>query len=363
MGEKILEIKNLKKHYASGFILDVDHLVIDEDKIMVLIGPNGSGKSTLIKLINLLEQADNGEIIFHGVNILSPHTDARSCRRDMSAVFQEPFLFNMSVYANILLGLELRRIRFKQKKMAFEYLVEKLNIKHLLLRNPKSLSGGEQQRVALARSFVLEPKLLLLDEPLANIDQLSREELRYDLFSILKDTKSSAIYVTHDRNEAMVIADDIAVINSGKIEQSGHKNEVFRRPLNEFVARFVGVETLLEGTVLENKNNVCMIRINGTKIYAVSDFKTGQEVTVAIRPEDVVLFSEGTDLSSSSALNFFRGPVTELQDVGLFKKVELDCGFRLVSFVTANSVDRMGLEKGKVVNSSVKASSIHLLKK
>ncbi|MBM3705801.1 MAG: ABC transporter ATP-binding protein [Actinobacteria bacterium] len=358
MVRKILEIKNLKKHYDSGFDLGVDHLGLDENRIMVLIGPNGSGKSTLIKLINLLEQPDSD-----GSNVLYSGKAACDLRKNMSAVFQDPFLFNMSVYNNIIIGLKLRHIKVGQKKEIFDYLIEKLNIEHLLLRNPGSLSGGEQQRVALARALVLEPRLLLLDEPLANIDQLSREDLRSDLFGILKDTERSAIYVTHDRNEAMIIADDIAVINSGKIEQTGPKNDVFRRPSNEFVAKFVGVETLLEGTVLENKNNVCSVGINRTEIYAVSDFRTGQNVTVAIRPEDVVLFSEGTDLSGSSALNFFRGTVIELQDVGLFKKVELDCGFRLVSFVTANSVDRLGLQKGKVVNSSVKASSIHLLKR
>jgi tungstate transport system ATP-binding protein len=317
----------------------------------------------------------------------------------MSVVFQEPLLFNTSVYNNILLGLSLRKREMSNSKDLFEYLVEKLKIKNILRRNPRSLSGGEQQRVALTRALILEPELLLLDEPLANIDQVSREELRQDLFDIIRNTKRSTIYVTHDRNEAMIIADDVAVINEGRIEQFGQKNEVFRKPINTFVAKFVGVETILEGAVIECRNNVCTVKItknerfnnsNGRnsdvninkinnssnyisdinyvlnsnlEVYVVAQSEINSEVMLAIRPEDVTLYDLEMPAEHSSAMNSFMGIVSDIQDIGIFKKIEIDCGFKLVSFVTQNSIERLGIEVGKKIIASVKASSIHMFKK
>jgi molybdopterin-binding protein len=430
MVSKILEITGLEKKYNSGFSLKVKHLVTEENRILVMIGPNGCGKSTLIKLINLLESPDSGSIYFNGKLITGAGADKIMFRKEMAAVFQEPLLFNTSVYNNILMGLEIRGKKVTDCKEIFDYLVDKLKIKNLLRRNPASLSGGEQQRVALTRALVLEPKLLLLDEPLANIDQQSREELRNDLFDILKVEGRSTIYVTHDRNEAMIIADDIAVINEGRIEQHGNKNDVFRKPENDFVAKFVGVETLVEGTVLEQKNNVSRILINtgmnGSKtsgscelpgtalpdVHALKDFnqdknfsgsiikeqintngtipedsficnsdsnvqnqkravlsavapsdvKIGDKVMLAIRPEDVTLFSSQMQPEVLSALNSLEGIIIGIEDTGIFKKVEVDCGFKLVSFVTLSSIERMGLKNGLKVFCAIKASSIHIFK-
>ncbi|MBU4292868.1 MAG: ABC transporter ATP-binding protein [Actinobacteria bacterium] len=364
MVSKILEIIGLEKKYNSGFSLKVDRLFTEENKILVMIGPNGSGKSTLIRIINLLESSDSGSIYFNDKLITGNGVNKIMVRKEMSTVFQEPLLFNTSVYNNILMGLEFRGKKISGSKEIFNYLIDKLKIKNLLKRNPKSLSGGEQQRVALARALILEPKLLLLDEPLANIDQLSREELRNDLFDILRATGRSTIYVTHDRNEAMIIADSIAVINEGRIEQFGLKDEVFRKPASEFIAKFVGVETLIEGIVAECKDNVCRIKIDGSKndIFAVAaSADQGTKVTVAIRPEDVILYNIEMNPGLSSAMNSFKGEITEIQDLGIFKKVEIDCGFKLVSFVTQNSIERLGLEPRKKVLSSVKASSVHIL--
>jgi molybdopterin-binding protein len=395
MVSKVLEIKGLEKKYNSGFSLKVEHLVTEENRILVMIGPNGSGKSTLIKLINLLESPERGSIYFNGKLITGAGADKIMFRKEMAAVFQEPLLFNTSVYNNILMGLEIRGKKVTDCREIFDYLVDKLKIKNLLRRNPMSLSGGEQQRVAIARALVLEPKLLLLDEPLANIDQQSREELRNDLFDILKAEGRSTIYVTHDRNEAMIIADDIAVINEGRIEQHGNKNDVFRKPENDFVAKFVGVETLVEGTVLEQNNNVSRILINtgmnGSAppvslelpgniaqfvnipndpnhkkavlcAVAPSDVKIGDKVMLAIRPEDVTLFSSQMQPEVLSALNSLEGIIIGIEDTGIFKKVEVDCGFKLVSFVTLSSIERMGLKNGLKVFCAIKASSIHIFK-
>ncbi|MBM3707916.1 MAG: ABC transporter ATP-binding protein [Actinobacteria bacterium] len=404
MGKEILEIKNLEKKYTDGFRLKIDYLSLEENKILVVIGPNGSGKSTIIRLINLLEEPDSGIIIFNGINILGEKVNRTSIRKFMSVVFQEPLLFSTSVYNNILMGLNIRKIKLQQRKEIFNFLVKKLRLEKLLARNPRSLSGGEQQRAALARALILEPKLLLLDEPLANIDPILREELRMDIFDILRSIGRSTIYVTHDRNEAMIIADDIAVINEGRVEQFGKKDEIFRKPSSEFVAKFVGVETLIEGIILECRDNVCRVTVKGgnkgdnkNPFYENSDYKNypyenfdnkdtackniyhksgqnidffivaeakpGEKVTLAIRPEDVILYNVFMPHDISSAMNLFRGVITDIQDIGIFKKIEIDCGFKLVSFVTQNSIERLGIAAGKNITASIKASSIHMFKR
>ena len=190
-----------------------------------------------------------GQSSFDGEDILRPGSDKASIRKKMAVVFQEPLLFNTSVYNNIIMGLEFRKIDIKSVRDRLDFFIKRLKIDNILKRGVKDLSGGEKQRVSLARALVLDPGLLLLDEPLANIDQQSREGLREDLFELLKKYGKSIIYVTHDRNEAMVLADYLAVVNEGRIEQFDIKEEVFRRPANEFIAKFVGVETLVEGVV------------------------------------------------------------------------------------------------------------------
>ncbi|MES0341237.1 MAG: ABC transporter ATP-binding protein [Candidatus Humimicrobiaceae bacterium] len=365
MDSKIIEIKGLEKKYNSMFNLSVDGLYLKKNKILTIIGPNGSGKSTLIRLLNLLEKPDRGVISFEGENILDERVDKFAIRKKMVVVFQEPLLFNTSVYSNIIIGLKFRKIRLSTVRDRFEYFTEKLKIGSILGRSIKNLSGGEKQRVSLARALILDPKLLLLDEPLANIDQQSRESLRSDLFEVLKKYGKSIIYVTHDRNEAMVLADHMAVMNEGRIEQFGLKEEVFRRPANEFVAKFVGVETLIEGLVVRFSENVAEVEVSGGKgkqvIYVVSEIAKKKKITLAIRPEDVILYSMDIPPRKSSAMNLFQGKITSIRNIGMFKKVEIDCGFNLISFVTQNSIERLGLDIGKSITAGIKASSIHML--
>ncbi len=365
MDKDILEIRDLKKRFASGFELDIKCLTVKENQILVLIGPNGSGKSTLIKIIDLLEKPDNASMLFKGKDILAKETDKALIRKDMAAVFGEPLLFNASVYANIVMGLGFRKIPLEKKKDFFDYLVEKLKLKDLLERNPKNLSSGEKQRVSIARALILEPSLLLLDEPLANIDQQSKESIRSDLFEVLKSIGRSAVYVTHDRMEAMTLADDIAVIHKGSIEQQGPKQEVFRKPANEFVAKFVGVDTLIKGKIKEFSHHTVKVAVpnrDGTLSYlfASAPQVEKKEIIVAIRPEDVILYSEEIDQSKTSAMNFFKGTVMEIVDSGIYKKVEIDCGFILSAYVTSSSIERLDIRTNKKIYASIKATSVHI---
>lgn len=361
MANKILEIKNLRKKFQSNFLLNIENLYIYENDIFTLIGPNGSSKSTLIYLINLLIPADSGSIIFDGEEILNKKIDKSITRKKMAVVFQEPLLFNTSVYNNLLLGLKLRNKEISKYKDNLDFLIEKLKLKDLLGRSPKTLSGGEQQKVCLARALLLHPKILLLDEPLANIDQATKEEFREIFFNILKEQGITTLYITHDRNEAMVISDYIGVIENGIMEQIGLKEEVFRKPVNEKVAKFVGIETLITRIINNIKNGVMKIEIDSnTTVYAVGEGMVGEKVTVSIRPEDVILANDIDEVKKLSTLNIFRGIITEIKDMGLLKKVEINCGFFLVSYITETSIKKLSLKIGKQVFAAVKATSVHI---
>ncbi|MFO7928207.1 MAG: ABC transporter ATP-binding protein [Candidatus Humimicrobiaceae bacterium] len=309
-----------------------------------------------------LEPPDAGSILFEDQKITGKSSQA-AVRKKMAASFQEPLLFKNTVWGNLVMGLKFRKIEFSQVKDKFYYYVEGLGLQKLLKRDARNLSSGEEQRVSLARALILDPQLLLLDEPLANIDQVSKEDLRSDLLGLLKEFGKSIIYVTHDRNGAMVLADYIAVINKGRIEQFGQRDEIFQKPVNEFVAKFVGVKTLVEGEIAENRENVCRIRVNGSSnIFAAGNKKEGSRVMVAIRPEDVIIYTDGLK-TKSSALNLLKGNVYEIKDFGIFQKVLIDCGFNLVCFVTKSSINRLNLKKGAPVFCGIKASSIHLFDK
>ena len=364
MDAKVLEILGLEKKYDSGFHLEISELCLNQNEILAIIGPNGSGKSTLLKLIGLLEKSGKGKIFFYGKNISNGPVDQIKTRREMAVVLQESILFNTSVYNNILMGLKIRNIKVSNVKEHLDFLVDRLKIGKLLNRNIKDLSGGEKQRVSLVRAFVLDPKLLLLDEPLANIDESSKEELRKDLFKLLKHSGKSTIYVTHDRSEAMALADNIAILNEGRIEQIGEKKEVFKKPVNEFTAKFVGIETLLSGVVNECSGSLCTVKIgnNVGRVFVLDKAEVGSKVLLAIRPEAVILYNIELKPKDSSAMNLYKGTVTEIQDIGLFKKVGINCGFDLISFVTQNSLDRLNITVGKKIFAGFKASSIHMFK-
>ncbi|MDD3520839.1 MAG: ABC transporter ATP-binding protein [Actinomycetota bacterium] len=360
MAGKILEIKDLKKRFPSDFLLDIKSLSINENEIFTLIGPNGSGKSTLIYLINLLMPADSGKIFFENEDILAKKINKPAVRKKMGVVFQEPLLFNTSVYNNLIMGLQLRNENVEKCKKNLDFMIKKLKLKELLGRAPRTLSGGEKQKVSLARALLLNPRILLLDEPLANIDQATKDEFSETFFKILKEKGTTTLYITHDRNEAMAISDYVGVIDSGKIAQTGPKEEVFRKPVNAKVAKFVGVETLVSGIVVNSSAGILEIKINDSKIFAVGKRNLDEKITISIRPEDVMLLSDVSEPEKLSTLNIFKGITTEIKDMGLFKKVEIDCGFALVAYITETSAKKFNLKKGSQIYAAVKATSVHL---
>jgi tungstate transport system ATP-binding protein len=227
-------------------------------------------------------------------------------------------------------------------------------------RSARKLSGGEAQRTSLARAYALRPEILFLDEPFSALDPPTREALIDDLAQVLRVTHTTAVLATHDQLEALRLADVLAVMHEGRIAQIGPVADVINHPADTFVAGFVGMETLLEGTVTACDQGLFTAEVAGAQVEALGEEPPGTQVRLGVRPENVTLslFEE----SCTSALNHFPGRITRIVPKGPYCKVELDCGFFLTAFVTQRSLEELKLhEQGKVV-ASFKATAVHVLR-
>ena len=357
----VLEIKNLEVKRGGVTILNVSSLLIHEGEILALIGPNGAGKTTLLQTLSYLLKPFQGEIFFKGEKVETNHS-VLEYRRKLAMVFQEPLLFDTTVFSNVASGLKIRGMRRNEIR---DRVIEQLNrfgIGHLNDRSAKTLSGGESQRTSLARAFALRPEILLLDEPFASLDPPTRDSLIEDLEHILRQTQTTAILATHDRMEALRLSDRIAVMNAGKILQIGSPSEVMNQPVDEFVASFVGVETILSGRVIKRNGGTFVASVEGREIEAVGDAHLEDAVILCIRPENVTLstqpFKEG-----SSARNVVPGRIVKITPLGFYQKVQLDCGFLLVAYITNHSLEELSLIEGKEVRASFKATAVTVIRK
>ena len=237
-------------------------------------------------------------------------------------------------------------------------MLARLGLTHLADRKPANLSGGEKQRVALARALAMDPALFLFDEPLSALDARARDALRDELKTLLRQLGLPAIYVTHDQTEALVLADKMAILRDGALLQVGAPSEIFNAPADEFVANFVGVETVLEGETLAASDGDVRIALGSREIHAVSEH-AARRVLVCIRPEDVAL-ARGAR-GDSSVRNQFDARVVAVAALGPLFKITLDCGFPLIAYVTKQSYLELNLAPGAPVVASVKATAIHLI--
>jgi tungstate transport system ATP-binding protein len=357
----ILEGKNLEVKRGGTVNLNVPSFQIKEGEILSLIGPNGAGKTTLLQALSYLLKPFQGEIFFRGRKIEANHS-VLGYRRKLAMVFQEPLLFDTTVFNNVASGLKIRGMK---KSEIHDRVMEQLGrfgISHLKDRSAKTLSGGEAQRTSLARAFSIKPEILLLDEPFASLDPPTRDSLIEDLEHILRQTKTAAILATHDRMEALRLSDQIAVMNQGKILQIGFPGEVMNQPVDEFVASFVGVETILTGKVIKRDGGTIVASVEGQEIEVVGDAHLGETVVLCIRPENVTL-SIRSSQEGTSARNVFPGRITKIASLGLYQRVYLYCGFPLVAYVTNRSLEELSLTVGREVKASFKATAVTFIKK
>ncbi len=289
----VLEVRNFRKSFGSYDAVRGVSFALAEGEILAIVGPSGCGKTTTLRCIAGLERPTGGDIIISGQTVASDAVYLPPERRDIGMVFQSYALWpNKTVLQNIAYGLEVRKQSKAQIEQAVRQGLELVGLGGLEKRYPSELSGGQQQRVALARSAVTQPKILLLDEPLSNLDAKLRERMRDDIKALIKTLRISAVHITHDQSEAMGIADRIIVMRDGDIEQEGSARDLYRRPASRFVADFIGTVNFLDGTVLGSNADGTIVRVaDGFDIVARGGVQAGrgESVTVAFRPEDAEL--------------------------------------------------------------------------
>ncbi len=356
----IIEVRNLEVERGGVTILDIPSLAIRNGEVLSLIGPNGAGKTTLLQTLSYLLKPFQGEIFFRGKKVEANHS-ILEYRRRMAMVFQEPLLFDTTVFNNVASGLKIRGMGKSEIGDRVKEQLDRFEISHLYDRSARTLSGGEAQRTSLARAFALQPEILLLDEPFSSLDPPTRDALIEDLGHVLQRTRTTAIFATHDRLEALRLSSRIAVMNGGRILQVGSPEEVMNHPVDEFVASFVGVETILSGKVIRRNGGSIIASVEGKEIEAVGDARLGENVVLCIRPENVTLSTSPSQ--KTSARNAFPGKVSKITPLGLYQKVNLHCGFPLVAYVTNHSLEELSLTEGKEVRASFKATAVNVIRK
>jgi iron(III) transport system ATP-binding protein len=297
-------------------------LEVDEGEMLTLLGPSGCGKTTTLRCVAGLERPEGGDIVIDGRSMLAKGF-VPPAKRGIGMVFQNYAVWpHMKVLSNVAYGMKLQKVPKADIRKRARDVLEMVGLKGLEERYPSQLSGGQQQRVALARALVRNPKVLLLDEPLSNLDAKLREKMRFEIKSLVRRMGITSVYVTHDQAEAMVISDRIAVMNAGNVVQVGTPDMIYQKPANKFVADFIGTTNFISGEVVEMLPDDGMLTLQtefNQKMLcrmppAAEDTAVGQTVSASIRPEDVEVFTESPD----GRQNLYAGTIEHKAYLGNF---------------------------------------------
>ncbi|GIX50549.1 MAG: ABC transporter ATP-binding protein [Limisphaera sp.] len=352
----MLEVRELTV-CAGTFRLRAVSLRVEPGQCHAVLGPSGCGKTTLLHGVLGLRPVESGSVTLNGREITRWPVE----RRGMGYVPQELGLFpHLTVRENIRYGLEARGCRGAEWERWVEELVEVTGLGGLLERRPNQLSGGERQRVALARALAFRPKLVLLDEPFAALNESLRRELWWLLRTLQHRHGLTVLLVTHDLAEAYVLADRVTVLLEGRVIQQGDKAAVYGRPAAPAVAQFLGVETLQPGRVIAVGQGLVTVEVGRARLQALGDAQPGESVLVSIRAEDVLLAGEAG--GGSSARNRLPARVLRVDPAHPLWRVELDAGFPLTALVTRPACEELGLVPGRAVQAWIKAPAVHLIR-
>jgi molybdate/tungstate transport system ATP-binding protein len=345
---RMIQIKNMTVRLI-GFTLQDINLTVGNGEFFSLLGPTGAGKTLILESIVGLVNPHKGRILIDGRDI----THLPPEKRGVGIVYQGHALFpHLSVGENISFGLRYHRKSGSQRNSSLDALVDRLGLIHLLDRSVDNLSGGEKQRVALARALAIDPSVLLLDEPLSSLDPNFREEIRQLLKDLHRETTITVLMVTHDFSEAHFLAQRVAVIHNGRIEQIGSVSGVFMRPATPFVANFVGMKNIFSAAFNGTHANVrnLSFQINGPQ--------SGHS-SIAIRPEHINLFAR---LPESRPPNLMEGKISRINNQGVYSDVVLDVsGVQFQSILTTSTLHAMKLVPGHAVFMSVDPKDIHFI--
>jgi molybdopterin-binding protein len=350
--------EGIKVVYRHRTVVDVPAVEVPAGKTYALLGASGAGKSTLLRVLGLLERPAEGRVFID--DVLASGKDLAT-RRTVAAVFQKPYLLRATVGANVAYGLRLRRVPKAEREQRASDALVRVGLAGWEDRSALTLSGGEAQRVALARAIVLRPRILLLDEPLSYMDPLLKRSLTLEFAEILQSEHVTALYVTHDQDEAAVVADVIGIMRDGRIVSQGDPQTVLALPSTDWLASFLGMEPPLEGVVDAVEDGLARISVGALTLYAVPTEKPGTPVLIGIRPEDVLLFEPGVDLPKTSARNRIEGTVAEIAPRGATARVVVDAGGRRIAVsVSASSATDLRLEPGSPVTLLFKATAVRV---
>jgi molybdate/tungstate transport system ATP-binding protein len=348
----MLELKNISLSNP-GFSLNNISFKVNKGEYFILLGMSGAGKSMLLEMIAGLTNPDSGEILLNGKNI----ERSKPYEREVGLVFQDHAIFpHLTVGANIGYALKRQALSHTQKQEEIKSIANRIHIGQLLNRLPSTLSGGELQRVALARTLVQKPQVLLLDEPLAAIDTKLKSEIR-SLLRQLNREGQTIIHVTHDFDEAISLANRIAIIHEGLIIQTGTPEEVFGNPRSEFVAHFVGIRNFFKATLTETETGCIAELAKGLRIVSTQKSGSGNGYLM-IRGEDLTLSVENYE---SSARNNFMGKIIEVSGSRTGMDVIVDVGVQVHVSVSKESVQKLGLTEGIKIWLHFKASAMNVI--
>ena len=341
---RIIETRNLTKFYGEEKVVDNLNIWVKENQFLTLLGPSGCGKTTTLRMIGGFETPTSGDISFLGnvINHIPPY------QRQINTVFQKYALFpHLDVYENIAFGLRIQKTPETEIKKRVSRMLELVNLSGFEQRKINAMSGGQQQRIAIARALVNEPKVLLLDEPLGALDLKLRKEMQLELKQMQQQVGITFIYVTHDQEEALTMSDKIIIMNKGVIQQIGSPTDIYNEPENAFVADFIGESNIIPGTMLEDYQVVFL----GRKFTCVdTGFDANQAVDIVIRPEDIRLEAEGSKgIRGKVTSTVFKGVHYEMLVVG-------DDFEWLVHSTKACSI-------GEIVSISFEPEDIHVMDK
>jgi len=346
----MITVENLSVDFPEFRLTDIN-LSIENGDFFVLIGPTGAGKTVLLEALVGLIPVDEGKISIKGAEI----THFPPEKRGIGIVYQDYALFpHLTVVNNIKYGLHFHKIDGTEAQNRLSWLLDRLNLNSLVGRFPTNLSGGELQRVALARALIVNPSVLLLDEPLSALDPNFRVEIQTELKRLHKETDITFLMVTHDFSEVLSLANRVAVMNQGKIEQIGEVSEIFEKPCSPFVADFVGIKNVFKASF-----NGTSAMVSGLKI----EIGKGRTLNptpqyLAIRPEDVII---GKQNGVSRLRNHYSGIITQIDNRGFYYEVVVrirDVAFK--SLITKGALIELGLEEGISTHVSFNVSAVHI---